>query len=136
MIDCEVAGRILVHAIATDLRPGGAGPDVYIGCRPSDDTVELVDEGSHVDATQLASLKLRISEEGDLRDARIAVDEGTNTIYTANLADREHAGTMSVINGANCNGHDTMDRPGFCGDRVFSFPSSHLRGEIGTYRVA
>ena len=37
----------------------------------------------------------------------IAVDERTNTIYTANLADGEHAGTMSVINGADCNGHDT-----------------------------
>ena len=37
----------------------------------------------------------------------IAVDERTNTIYTANLADGEHAGTVSVIDGANCNGHDT-----------------------------
>jgi YVTN family beta-propeller protein len=37
----------------------------------------------------------------------IAVDERTNTIYTANLADGEHAGSVSVIAGATCNGHDT-----------------------------
>jgi DNA-binding beta-propeller fold protein YncE len=37
----------------------------------------------------------------------IAVDQATNTVYTANLADGEHAGTVSVINGATCNGQDT-----------------------------
>jgi DNA-binding beta-propeller fold protein YncE len=34
----------------------------------------------------------------------IAVDQATDTIYTANLADGEHTGTASVINGATCNG--------------------------------
>ena len=34
----------------------------------------------------------------------IAVDQATNTIYTANLADGEHPGTVSVINGATCDG--------------------------------
>ena len=33
----------------------------------------------------------------------IAVDPTTNTVYTANLADGELAGTVSVINGATCN---------------------------------
>jgi DNA-binding beta-propeller fold protein YncE len=36
----------------------------------------------------------------------IAVDQATDTIYTANLADGEHPGTVSVINGATCNGTD------------------------------
>ena len=36
----------------------------------------------------------------------IAVDQATNTIYTANLADGEYAGTVSVIDGATCNGSD------------------------------
>jgi DNA-binding beta-propeller fold protein YncE len=36
----------------------------------------------------------------------IAVDEATDTIYTANNADGEHSGTVSVINGAACNGTD------------------------------
>jgi DNA-binding beta-propeller fold protein YncE len=37
----------------------------------------------------------------------IVVDQATNTIYTANLADGEGPGTTSVINGATCNGQDT-----------------------------
>jgi DNA-binding beta-propeller fold protein YncE len=34
----------------------------------------------------------------------IAVNPATDTIYTANIADGEHPGTASVINGATCNG--------------------------------
>jgi DNA-binding beta-propeller fold protein YncE len=34
----------------------------------------------------------------------IAVNQATDTIYTANIADGEHPGTVSVINGATCNG--------------------------------
>jgi DNA-binding beta-propeller fold protein YncE len=37
----------------------------------------------------------------------VAVDQATNTIYTANLANGEGPGTSSVINGATCNGTDT-----------------------------
>ncbi len=36
----------------------------------------------------------------------IAVDEPTDTIYTANLADGEGPGTVSVINGTICNGQN------------------------------
>lgn len=36
----------------------------------------------------------------------IAVDQATDTIYTANIADGEHPSTVSVINGATCNGTD------------------------------
>jgi DNA-binding beta-propeller fold protein YncE len=36
--------------------------------------------------------------------AGIAVDQATDTIYTANIADGEHQGTAAVINGATCNG--------------------------------
>lgn len=43
----------------------------------------------------------------------IAVDQITNTIYTANIADGEHPGTVSVINGATCNAQNTTgcDQP-------------------------
>jgi DNA-binding beta-propeller fold protein YncE len=34
----------------------------------------------------------------------IAVDQATDTVYTANIADGEHPGAVSVINGATCNG--------------------------------
>ena len=37
----------------------------------------------------------------------IAVDQATNTIYTANIADDEHPGTVSVINGATCDAANT-----------------------------
>jgi DNA-binding beta-propeller fold protein YncE len=37
----------------------------------------------------------------------IAVDEATDTIYTANIATGEGRGTVSVIDGATCNGSDT-----------------------------
>jgi DNA-binding beta-propeller fold protein YncE len=37
----------------------------------------------------------------------IGIDEATDTIYTANIADGEHAGTVSVLNGATCNGTTT-----------------------------
>ena len=49
----------------------------------------------------------------------IAIDQATDTIYTANLADGETAGTVSVINGAICNGHD----PNGCGQTPATAPA-------------
>jgi DNA-binding beta-propeller fold protein YncE len=49
----------------------------------------------------------------------IAVDQATDTIYTANIADGEHPGTVSVINGATCNGHDTSG----CGQTPATAPA-------------
>jgi DNA-binding beta-propeller fold protein YncE len=49
----------------------------------------------------------------------IAVDEATNTIYTANIADGEYPGTVSVINGATCNGQDTSG----CGQSPATAPA-------------
>ena len=49
----------------------------------------------------------------------IAVDQATNTIYTANIADGEYAGTVSVINGATCNGQDTSG----CGQTPATAPA-------------
>ena len=37
----------------------------------------------------------------------IAIDQATDTIYTANLFDGEGAGTVSVIDGATCNAQTT-----------------------------
>ena len=49
----------------------------------------------------------------------IAVDQATNTIYTANIADGEHPGTVSVINGATCNGQNTSG----CGQTPATAPA-------------
>ena len=43
---------------------------------------------------------------GDANPFGIAVDPETDTIYTANIFSGEGPGTISVINGAICNGHD------------------------------
>ena len=57
----------------------------------------------------------------------IAVDQATDTIYTANIADGEHPGTVSVINGASRNG---LDHAG-CGQT----PASVAAG-VGSVGVA
>ena len=57
----------------------------------------------------------------------IAVDQRTDTIYTANLADGEGPGTVSVINGAVCNGQDTSG----CGQTPATAPAG-----FGTVAVA
>jgi len=44
---------------------------------------------------------------GDANPFGIAIDQATDTIYTANIANGEGPGTVSVIDGAICNGQDT-----------------------------
>jgi DNA-binding beta-propeller fold protein YncE len=65
----------------------------------------------------------------------IAVDPATNTIYTANLADGELAGSVTVINGATCNGSNTTG----CGDPTHTvaagFGSAGIALDPTTHRV-
>jgi DNA-binding beta-propeller fold protein YncE len=49
----------------------------------------------------------------------IAVDQASDTIYTANLANGEGPGTVSVINGATCNGTDQSS----CGQTPATAPA-------------
>jgi DNA-binding beta-propeller fold protein YncE len=49
----------------------------------------------------------------------VAVDPATNTIYTANLANGEGPGTVSIINGAACNGQNTTG----CGQTPATAPA-------------
>jgi DNA-binding beta-propeller fold protein YncE len=44
---------------------------------------------------------------GEANPFGIAVDQKTDTIYTANIFNGEGPGTVSVINGATCNAHNT-----------------------------
>jgi DNA-binding beta-propeller fold protein YncE len=60
----------------------------------------------------------------------IAVDQVTDTIYTANIADAEHPGTVSVINGATCNGQDTSG----CGQTPVTAPAGFGAGSIAVDR--
>ena len=43
---------------------------------------------------------------GDANPFGIAVDEATDTVYTANIFNGEGPGTVSIINGATCNAHN------------------------------
>jgi DNA-binding beta-propeller fold protein YncE len=56
---------------------------------------------------------------GDANPFGIAVDQATDTIYTANILDGEGPGTVSVINGATCNGQDTSG----CGQTPATAPA-------------
>jgi hypothetical protein len=57
----------------------------------------------------------------------LAADEATDTINTANLADGEGPGTVSVINGATCNGQDITG----CGQTPATAPAG-----FGTISIA
>jgi DNA-binding beta-propeller fold protein YncE len=65
----------------------------------------------------------------------IAVDPSTNTVYTANLADGEYAGTVSVINGATCNGTNSSG----CGQApetvTVGFGAKYVAIDHRTHRV-
>jgi len=56
----------------------------------------------------------------------IAVDQATDTIYTSNLADGEYPGTVSVINGATCNGSDHAG----CGQSPATAPAGFGANQI------
>ena len=65
----------------------------------------------------------------------IAVDQATDTIYAANIADGEHPGTVSMINGATCNGSETSG----CGQApatvAASFGSVAVAIDSATHKV-
>jgi DNA-binding beta-propeller fold protein YncE len=76
-------------------------------------TVSVID-GATCDATDTsgcsaapATVTLSSTGSTDANPAGIAVVEATNTVYTANLSDGEFPGSVSVIDGATCNGRDT-----------------------------
>jgi YVTN family beta-propeller protein len=56
----------------------------------------------------------------------IAVDQATNTVYAALLADGEHAGNVAVINGATCNASNTSG----CGQTPSLTPAGFGPGSV------
>jgi DNA-binding beta-propeller fold protein YncE len=64
---------------------------------------------------------------GDANPFGIAVDPATDTIYTANIFNGEGPGTVSVINGATCNGENTSG----CGQIPATAPAA-----FGTVAIA
>jgi DNA-binding beta-propeller fold protein YncE len=83
---------------------GRFSPPPFLG-----DSIYVID-GATCDAATTAGCDqtpATVSTAAHTNPWGIALDEATNTIYTANIADGEHPGTASVINGHTCNGQDT-----------------------------
>jgi len=63
---------------------------------------------------------------GDANPFGIAVDQATDTIYTANIFNGEGPGTVSVINGAICNSRDTSG----CGQTPATAPAGFGANDV------
>jgi len=90
------------------------------------DTVYMID-GTACDATKTtgcdkAPATISVGSDpffGDGNPFAIAVDQNTDTIYTANIRNGEALGTVSVINGAICNSQNTSG----CGQTPATAPA-------------
>jgi len=106
---------------------GGDAPPPFLG-----NSVYVID-GATCDAANIsgcgqtpATVTLAANPPVGSNPSGIAVDQATDTIYTANIADGEHPGTISVINGATCNGHDS----GGCDQAPTTAPAGFGTGGI------
>ena len=89
-----VTNTIYVTDVTTSTVPYG-GHDVYVI------NGATCDAADHAGCGQTpAAINAGFNPSG------VAVSQATDTIYTANFADDEHQGTVSVISGATCNGTD------------------------------
>jgi DNA-binding beta-propeller fold protein YncE len=90
------------------------------------DTVYMID-GTACDATNTtgcdkAPATISVGSDpffGDANPFAIAVDQRTDTIYTANIRNGEALGTVSVINGATCSSQNTSG----CGQTPATAPA-------------
>jgi DNA-binding beta-propeller fold protein YncE len=73
-----------------------------------------------------ATVTLPSTVPAEANPVGIAVVEATNTVYTANLSDGEYPGTVSVIDGATCNGQDTSG----CGQTPATAPTGFGTSDI------
>jgi hypothetical protein len=73
-----------------------------------------------------ATVTLPSTVPAEANPVGIAVVETTNTVYTANLSDGEYPGTVSVIDGATCNGRDTSG----CGQTPATAPTGFGTSDI------
>jgi DNA-binding beta-propeller fold protein YncE len=101
------------------------------------DTVYMID-GTACDATNTtgcdkAPATISVGSDpffGDANPFGIAVDQSTDTIYTANIRFGEALGTVSVINGATCNSQNTSG----CGQTPATAPAGFGTVGIAVYQ--
>ncbi len=68
------------------------------------DSVHVINGATCDAATTTGCGQTPVTVKAGFNPWGIAVDQATDTIYTTNIADGEHHSTVSVINGATCNG--------------------------------
>jgi hypothetical protein len=103
------------------------------GTTPGGQSVYAID-GAHCRTNDVsgcgappATILLGRARFSDLTPIGIAVAEATNTVFTANLSDGEEPGSVSIIDGAACNGRTTRG----CGQTPPTVPAG-----FGTVAVA
>ena len=92
-----------IYATSDTLGNPFVGDSVYVIDGPTCDAADMAGCGNPPEQISVGSDPVF----GEANPFGIAVDQATDTIYTANIFDGEGPGTVSVINGATCNSHNT-----------------------------
>src|SRR4051812_31420916 len=82
-----------------------------------------------------ATVRLGATFFGDAGPLGVAVVEATDTIYTANISDGEGPGSVSVIDGAVCNGRVTSGCGQVPATAPAGFGTSSIAADQTTHRV-
>ncbi len=88
-----------IYATSDTLGNPFVGHSVYVIDGPTCDAADMAGCGNPPEQISVGSDPVF----GDANPFGIAVDQATDTIYTANIFNGEGPGTVSVINGATCN---------------------------------
>jgi DNA-binding beta-propeller fold protein YncE len=92
-----------IYATSDTLGNPFVGHSVYVIDGPTCDAADMAGCGNPPEQISVGSDPVF----GDANPFGIAVDQATDTIYTANIFNGEGPGTVSVINGNICNAHNT-----------------------------
>ena len=104
-----------IYATSDMLGNPFVGHSVYVIDGPTCDAADTAGCGNPPEQISVGSDPVF----GDANPFGIAVDQATDTIYTANIFNGEGPGTVSVINGATCNAHNASG----CGQTPATAPA-------------
>jgi len=91
-----------IYAASVTLANPFVGQTVYVIDGPTCDAADMTGCGNPPAMISVGS----DPTFGDANPSAIAVDQRTDTIYTANIVNGEGPGTVSIINGATCNSYN------------------------------
>jgi DNA-binding beta-propeller fold protein YncE len=104
-----------IYATSDTLGNPFVGHSVYVIDGPTCDAADTAGCGNPPEQISVGSDPVF----GDANPFGIAVDQATDTIYTANIFNGEGPGTVSIINGATCNAHNASG----CGQTPATAPA-------------